>query len=108
MMNSIENPQLVIPRVSDSITVGKGTKNYNIQITSKSDFFKSPIVYKVTEDSIEFRKVTLDDTKKIVSPKIDKKTNFYHFYIPIDFEIDFKKYYFEDGCDEDIVSIYYR
>ena len=106
--NTDQMPQCVQTDVSGSISVTKGNNPLNIQITSKSDFFKTPIIYKVTEDVIEFRKPTIDDNKRIVKPAIDKKNGFYHFFISTNFEIDFKKYDFEDSIDEDVVSIYYR
>lgn len=102
------NPPLLIASVSGSISVTKGNNPLNIQITSKSDFFKTPIVYKVTEDVIEFRKPTIDDNKRIVKPTIDKKNGFYHFFISTNFQIDFKKYDFDDSIDEDVVSVYYQ
>lgn len=94
---------------SGSITLSKGNNPCNLQVTSKADFFKEPIVYNITDDCIYLRHATIDDNKNIVVPKIDKKTKYYHFYIFIgNKEIKLKKYDFEDDSNEDEVIIYYH
>lgn len=92
--------------VSGSITVSKGNRQYNKQITSKSSFFKDEIKYKITNDSIYFMRIGLDDKVRILKPTMDKN-KYYHFHITID-EIEEKKYYFEDDSTEDCIRIYYR
>ena len=89
----------------NQISICKGNHYQNIQITTKSDFFKTKVVYKVSENHIEFRKPTINDNKRIVNPNLDKRTKFYHFFIPIDFEIDFKRYDIEHTDDDEIIYI---
>ena len=106
--NTKQSKALVKTDVSSSITVSKGNNHFNVQITSKSSFFSEPIVYRLEDGCIYLRHSTIDDNKNKVVPQLDKKTNFYHFYISVgDEEIDLKKYDFEDDSTEDCVIIYY-
>ena len=93
---------------TETVNISKGTKSYNIHISSRSLFFSQPIVYKLEDGCILLRHTTIDDNIKIVTPTLDKKNNFYHFGIVIgNEEIEFKTYPFEDNSDEDCVVIYY-
>ena len=95
--------------VSNSVHLYKGNNYFNVQIVSKSLFFNEPIVYKIEDGCIYLRHAEIDDNKKKVVPQLDKKSNFYHFYITIeDKEIELKKYFFEEDSTEDCVIIYYR
>ena len=103
-----ETDKCTLYGVSNSINVSKGNNHFNVQITSKSSFFSEPIVYRLEDGCIYLRHSTIDDNKNKVVPQLDKKTNFYHFYISVgDEEIDLKKYDFEDDSTEDCVIIYY-
>ena len=100
---------LFIDGVSGSITLSKGNRLYNVQITSKSYFFNEPIVYRLEDSCIYLRHATIDDNKNRVVPILDKKNNFFHLYINIGYEeIELKKYDFEDDSTEDCVIIYYH
>jgi hypothetical protein len=65
------NPKITRTRNSVNVnwfSVCKSSVDNVIQITSKSEFFNT-LVYKVTEDLIILRKVTIRDNKRIVVPK---------------------------------------
>ena len=103
-----QNEQLILSGVIGSITISKGNNPKNIQVTSKSDFFSEPIVYKIEDGCIVLRHSTIDDNVKKVSPTLDKRSNFYHFNIPFnDEEIPLKKYDFDEDSNEDEVIVYY-
>jgi hypothetical protein len=103
-----ETDKCTLYGVSSSITVSKGNNPFNVHISSKSSFFNEPIVYSLKGGCIYLRHSTIDDNKNKVVPHLDKKTNFYHFYISVGYEeIDLKKYDFEDDSTEDCVIIYY-
>jgi hypothetical protein len=69
-------------------SVCKSSVDNVIQITSKSEFFNTPLVYKVTEDLIILRKVTIRDNKRIVVPKKSRDSEFYRMSIITKFEIE--------------------
>jgi hypothetical protein len=89
-------------------SVCKSSVDNVIQITSKSEFFNTPLVYKVTEDLIILEK-SLDNKKRIVVPKKGRDSEFYRMSIITKFEIENNRYDFEfDEDDEDVVSAYYK
>ena len=91
------------------VTIAKGNNNLALSFSSKNNFFETPIVYKITENYIKFRKQTLDDRKKVIKPYKSKYTGFYTFPIPSIYDIPFGRYNFEfDEEDKDIIFIYYN
>ena len=91
-----------------SITLSKGNNPKNIHVTSKSEFFNEPIVYKIEDGCIILRHADIDDNTRIVSPSLYRKNNFFHFNISFNNEeIPLKNYIFEEDSNEDEVIIYY-
>lgn len=100
--------QLILSDVIGSITLSKGNNPKNIHVTSKSEFFNEPIVYKIEDGCIVLRHSDIDDNVKKVSPTLDKKTNYFHFHIPFNNEeIPLKNYVFDEDSNEDEVYVYY-
>jgi hypothetical protein len=113
----MKNETLTSPKITRSrnsvnvnwFSVCKGNGDNVIQITSKSEFFNTPLVYKITGDLIILRKLTIRDNKRIVVPKKGRNSEFYRISIITKFEIENNRYDFEfDEDDEDVISAYYK
>ncbi len=93
-------------RIEGSITICNGVKFSNRHVFSRSDFFKGgDIVYKTSEDHIEFRRANLNDVKNRITPTKDRRYDYYHFHINLKSEIKGGRYAFDEFSNEDCVWI---
>lgn len=91
------------------ITVRKSTNRYEtIGITSKSEFFRTPLIITITEDKIIFEKPGIDHTGRIIKPtETHKGGGWYTTMLPGKVPIG-KHYFDEDDSNEDIKVCYFE
>jgi stalled ribosome rescue protein Dom34 len=101
------NPHSVKADVSGSIIVNRCVRINNRHITSKSNFFSEPMIIKIDNEKIIFKRASLGYNGKTNEIKLSKKTGHYHTTIAC--EIPIGKFEFDtDESDEDCKVVYYR
>jgi len=94
-------------KISGFIVVNKSNRLRYRTITTKSDFFRDPIVINIDEEKIIFKKVGFTDEGKIYHISRNRKT--LHFHTTIACNISPGKYYFDEHeSDEDRLVIHFR
>ena len=74
-------------------------------VTSNNHFFNTQVVYNVKRDCIVFKKVSLDDNKRIVTPT--KKGNMYRVTMSSADNIIGKYKIYEEDVNEDTLTVYF-
>jgi len=94
------------------VTISKTDRANVLQITTKSDFFKQRITYKVDEYDIRFKIATIDDTYHVIKPS-KKDSGFTSCKISVSINLDIDeipigKIYFDEDSTADEVIINYK
>ena len=92
--------------VSGSISIQDTYRLHIKQIQSKSNFFSTPIKYKVTENEIIFEKPTPMYNGNTVKPH-KTKSGWWSFQIVAE-NVPMKKFDFDEDSTDECVIIYYR
>jgi hypothetical protein len=105
-MNEELNQPYCLGAVSGSISVQDTYRPHIKQIQSKSNFFSTPIKYKVTENEIIFEKPTPMYNGNTVKPQ-KMKSGWWSFQIVAE-NVPMKKFDFDEDSTNECVIIYYR
>jgi len=82
-----------------------GVGTYRV-LSTKSDFFKEPVIINLKDGCLEFTKPSLDYRGKLFSFNSSKKDEWYRNSLS-SFDMPLGKFYFdEDESNEDIVVVY--
>ena len=89
------------------ITINKHKFRPNsVYCYSSNVFFSKPFNYRVTKDYIEFTPATIITNRREIKCKIKDYLYYFSFLMP--YEIEFKKYFFDEESTNDNIKIYYN